>query len=83
MERVALEPGSVNWAKTGFGAVDVVGLSASGGLNLHAKTHRQAVQAILPGYEIRAGRGTLKAVLPGARPAHLEITTASEISISA
>jgi hypothetical protein len=83
LERVTLEPGSVNWAKTGFGPVDVVGLRAPSGLNVHAKTHRQVIQAELPGYEIRASRGTLKAWLPGSRPAHLEVTTSSEISITA
>lgn len=82
LEHVTFEPGSVNWAKTGSGLVEVHALQAPGGLRIQAKTHHRPIHANLPGYDIRATRDSLRAQLGGPNRARLEIATPGEIRIT-
>jgi DUF4097 and DUF4098 domain-containing protein YvlB len=83
LARVTLEPGSNNWLRTAHGEVAVLELRAPGGANIDAKTATIPIHAELPGYEIKSNWGRLKARLRGPRQAQLEITTTSEVRITA
>ncbi len=80
LDRVTFEPGTLSWAKTGSGAVEVHAPQGPGGLRIKGRSSR--VHADLPGYDIHGGRGSLRAELAGPHPASLEIATPGEIRIS-
>jgi hypothetical protein len=82
LERVTLEPGSNNWARTGNGTVEVLGVQAPGGLRLRARAGRAPIQADLPGYQARLDSHHLKAQLGGPNPASLDLTTGGAIHIA-
>lgn len=82
LNRVTLAAGTKNWAKTSAGAVEVLALRAPDGVSISAKTSG-AIQADLPGYDVTVKKlFMLKARLPGAKPAALDIANAGGIRIT-
>lgn len=81
LERVTLEAGSNNWAKTGNGTVEVLGVRAPGGLRISARAGWAPIQADLPGYQVQLDPHRVKAQLAGPNPAELELNTGGAIRI--
>jgi hypothetical protein len=77
LARVTFPPGSHSWLKTGSGPAEVRSISAPGGMRLSLKVFTGslggALGVELPGYSIQLSRSSLRAELPGSRPARLEI----------
>jgi hypothetical protein len=82
LDHVSFGAGSNNWVKTSNGTVEIRGVSAPDGLQIHAKGYKSQLQADLSGYAIEVDRDHLLASLPGTKPAKLEVVTTKKIAIT-
>lgn len=81
LEQIVLTPGGAHAVTTSHGDIEIVGIHAPSGLNLHGKATHPPITAEMPGYDVRNTGYSLHVQRPGPNPARLTLTAVGRLSV--